>query len=174
MKICSTCSQQKHLSQFYPHPHGAFGRRAECKQCSKAASVAWARANPEKHAAWGRANPEKHAASFARWDATHPGESAARAAEWAKLNAAQVNARHSKRRAAQLQATPKWANDFFIEEAYHLAQLRTKVTGFKWHADHVVPLKHPLVQGLHVEFNLRVIPWYENITKGNRHWPDMP
>jgi hypothetical protein len=73
-----------------------------------------------------------------------------------------------------LKATPAWANKFFITEAYHLAKLREKICGGKWHVDHIVPLKSAIVCGLHVENNLRVIPGAENSVKGNRHWPDMP
>ena len=76
-----------------------------------------------------------------------------------------------------MNATPAWANQFFIEEAYDLARLRTQQkTGRsdEWQVDHIVPLQHPLVQGLHVEHNLQVIPAIHNQRKGNRVWPDMP
>jgi hypothetical protein len=80
-------------------------------------------------------------------------------------------ARAAKRRAYKRTAFPSWANEFFMEEAYHLAYLRTKCTGFSWHVDHIVPLKSPIVCGLHVENNLQVIPAVQNIKKGNRHVP---
>jgi hypothetical protein len=72
-----------------------------------------------------------------------------------------------------LRATPAWANHFFIEEAYDLAQRRTKSTGIKWHVDHIVPLRSKRVCGLHVENNLQVIPARTNLEKGNRVWPSM-
>ena len=61
-----------------------------------------------------------------------------------------------------------------MEEAYHLARMRTEMLGLEWDVDHIVPLKNPIVCGLHVESNLQVIPELENIRKGNRRWPDMP
>ena len=70
-----------------------------------------------------------------------------------------------------MRRSPKWANEFFIEEAYRLAAMRTKMLGYKWHVDHIVPLKSKLVCGLHVENNLRVIPAKDNLIKGNRSWP---
>ncbi len=79
----------------------------------------------------------------------------------------------ARRTAQKLLAVPAWANKFFISEAYHLAKLRTEITGFKWHVDHIVPLQSDLVCGLHVEHNLRVIPARDNLTKNNRWWPDM-
>jgi hypothetical protein len=79
----------------------------------------------------------------------------------------------AKRRAAKFNATPTWANEFFIEEAYSLAQLRTKMFGFTWHVDHIVPLNGRTVCGLHTHDNLQVIPGAENLRKGNRTWPQM-
>lgn len=78
------------------------------------------------------------------------------------------------RLAALAAATPAWANQFFVEEAYSLAALRSRTTGVRWEIDHIVPLVHPLVCGLHVETNLRVILAVENRRKGNRFWPEMP
>lgn len=93
---------------------------------------------------------------------------------WYLANKPVAYAAAARRRAAKLQATPAWANEFFIQEAYSLAKLREKVCGGKWHVDHVVPLKSPLVCGLHVEHNLRVVPAAVNLAKKNYYWPDMP
>lgn len=67
-----------------------------------------------------------------------------------------------------------WSDDFLIAEIYHLAKLRNKMTNIKWHVDHIVPLRNKNVCGLHVHFNLRVIPALENLSKSNRYWPYMP
>ncbi len=110
-------------------------------------------------ATWQRSNKEKIKAIKARYHQKHPQKR---------------NMRRAAYKADRLSATPSWANQFFIEEIYDLAQLRTKVTGIEWHVDHIVPLRSPIVSGLHVEHNLRVIPKQINLAKGNRHWPDMP
>ena len=98
----------------------------------------------------------------------------AQSREWDKNNRGKANAKAARRKATKLQATPTWANDFFISEAYSLAKLREKIVGGKWHVDHVIPLKSKFVCGLHVEHNLCVIQASANQSKGNRLWPDMP
>lgn len=83
------------------------------------------------------------------------------AQEYSKKNPQKVCAMASKRRASIRNRTPSWltTDDFWlIEEAYSLAQMRTKLFGFKWHVDHVLPLHGKKVSGLHVPSNLQVIP----------------
>lgn len=95
-------------------------------------------------------------------------------AKYAADHKDKICAKTRLRQANALRATPPWANKFFISEAYHLAKLRTQKFGFKWHVDHIVPLRSKIVCGLHVEHNLQVIPAIENLRKHNRIWPDMP
>lgn len=82
------------------------------------------------------------------------------------------------RRATKLKATPIWADRFLISEYYHLAYIRTKVTGIPWDVDHIVPLLSDSVCGLHTEDNIQTIPRMLNISKSNRYikrffWPDF-
>lgn len=84
------------------------------------------------------------------------------------------NSHTAKRRAALIQRTPKWLTDddlWIIEQAYELAVLRTKMFGFGWHVDHIIPLQGKVVSGLHVPENLRVIPSKENLKKHSKYTP---
>lgn len=77
----------------------------------------------------------------------------------------------AKRRAARIQRTPKWLTEddlWIIKEVYALAAARTKLHGFSWHVDHIVPLQGETVSGFHVPNNLQVIPWVDNIKKHNK------
>jgi len=89
-------------------------------------------------------------------------------------NAGLKNFWDANRRAAEKQATPAWADQFIMKEAFHLAKLREKATGFKWHVDHIVPLQSRIVCGLHAHTNIQVIPATVNMSKNNVMWPDMP
>lgn len=124
--------------------------------------------------AWKAANRELARASVNRWRERNKPLKNELALAFAKRYPERMNARNAKRRALKRNAIPVWANHFFIKEAYDLAQRRTKATGFKWQVDHIVPLKSPLVCGLHTHTNLQVISMAANVAKKNFVWPDMP
>lgn len=87
-----------------------------------------------------------------------------------KENAGQVAAWNAFRNAAKKQRTPVWVDSeelWLIKEVYSLAALRTKMFGFSWHVDHIVPLQGKLVSGLHTIANLQVIPASQNVQKSN-------
>jgi hypothetical protein len=76
----------------------------------------------------------------------------------------------AKRRAARVNRTPAWLTEddhWMMKQAYELAELRTKMFGFAWHVDHIIPLQGENVSGLHTPFNLQVIPWSDNVRKSN-------
>lgn len=86
---------------------------------------------------------------------------------------------YSNRRLSKSNATPKWADHSLIGKAYEAADLLMQVTGDWYEVDHIVPLRGAIARkqvvcGLHVEYNLQVIPRSENRAKSNIHWPDMP
>lgn len=82
----------------------------------------------------------------------------------------------SKRRFAARQAQPSWLSPEDkkrMELFWGLAELKSFVTGVEYEVDHIVPLQGKTVCGLHVPWNLRVIPREENRRKQNKFWPDM-
>lgn len=88
-----------------------------------------------------------------------------------KTNPAAYAVAAAKHRAVKLQRTPTWLNEddyWLIAQAYELAALRTKLFGFSWHVDHILPLKGKAVSGLHVPNNLQVLPGLQNIAKNNK------
>lgn len=72
------------------------------------------------------------------------------------------------RLARQQVATPRWADTKAITEIYERCAAITAETGIEHHVDHIVPLAHHVVCGLHVPWNLRIIPATDNLTKSNR------
>ena len=76
-------------------------------------------------------------------------------------------AKGSTRRAQTVQATPDWVNLYDVIWFYEEAKRLTEQTGIKHVVDHIVPLTHKKVCGLHVPANLQVIPELENLRKFN-------
>jgi hypothetical protein len=75
-----------------------------------------------------------------------------------------------KRRAAKQQRIPAWfstADSSAIRSMHRECNDLEELTGIKFHVDHVIPLCGQLVSGLHIPINLRVIPYYMNLQKGN-------
>ena len=192
-KICS-----KH-----PELNGHRIKGGHCPICNIERVKAWRLANPERsrlnNKLWTKANPEKNLASHKKYrDKVRDQElikQRIRVKAWRQnpLNREKRLAQKERyyrkhyhdlkpkflaasrrRQIGKTKATPKWANDFFIKEIYHLSALRTRMLGYRWNVDHIVPLKSPIVCGLHVDNNLQVIPEIMNLRKHNRHWPGMP
>ena len=70
-------------------------------------------------------------------------------------------------------ARPPWASPASCAAFWRVSKELTAQTGVQHSVDHIVPLQHPTVCGLHCPANMRVIPLRENTAKSNAWWPDM-
>lgn len=73
----------------------------------------------------------------------------------------------SDRAARKRTQTPKWANPKYIQLFYEGAKIQEQRIGKKVHVDHIVPLQHELVCGLHCEDNLQWLTEEANLAKSN-------
>ncbi len=83
-------------------------------------------------------------------------------------NPEQTISRERAKYSMRKEATPAWANKEAMKELYLESRRLSEQTGKKHHVDHTVPLRYPLVCGLHWEGNMRVITAAENWKKHNR------
>jgi len=74
---------------------------------------------------------------------------------------------------SRIRATVPWADFNKIRAVYREADRLTQATGVKHHVDHIIPLNHPRVCGLHVDNNLRAIPAGPNMAKTNNWCPEQ-
>ena len=91
--------------------------------------------------------------------------------KWAKANPARVIENASKRRRGFVERVPKWLSKGHkaqINDFYREAARQTELTGIEHHVDHIMPLRGRTSSGLHVPWNLQVIPAKVNLTKSNR------
>lgn len=95
----------------------------------------------------------------------------AKANHWGrKLTKSQRCAIQANRNAAKVSASPRWLSveqKMQIAEIYAACALRTAETGVKHEVDHIIPLRNKSVCGLHVPWNLQVIPAHKNRSKSN-------
>jgi hypothetical protein len=70
-------------------------------------------------------------------------------------------ANRNKRKARVKVATPKWVDRQELKRIYLEAQIENKVV------DHIIPLHHATVCGLHVPWNLQLLTNSENCRKSN-------
>lgn len=178
--------RRKHPEKVAAASASAYRKRATYyKACNKA----WVKNNPEafreiqrrykacRDPSMSKADYFRNKEAKKKWATLNKDKIKINQKRWRDRNPGKIMAVVRRYQAKKLHATPKWANQFFIEEAYDLAARRSaiKCGGIaKWQVDHIVPLQHKLVCGLHVEHNLQVIPAMQNQKKNNRYWPDMP
>lgn len=197
MKTCNKCGKSLDESCFYSHPNTKDKLLPKCMDCARKYAAKSRADNPDYLKNYNPKYYKKNAEAIKRKSAAYflenreyllpkrrvyskrsreqnPDVFKKRGREYRKNNRPQLNARWAEWRAKKFKAMPAWANKFFMDEAYSLARLRTKMLGFKWEVDHAVPLNSEIVCGLHCEQNLQVIPATHNRAKNNRVWPDMP
>lgn len=130
----------------------------------------------ECHNVRGQANHYKHyerirehkLAKQKLWRDTHKEEVRLQKQEWLRANKAIHQFNSAKRRAMLKRATVEWADPAAILKLYEESTRLTTTTGVPHHVDHIIPLQHDMVCGLHCEANLRVIPAEENWSKHNK------
>lgn len=141
-RVCRRCAARKPITAFAKNARLAGGRDSRCRSCHRVDMAQWRQRDRvrirRRHAAWKRRNPDKVAAD------------------------------RMARIAAERKAMPPWVKRSMLMPLYRWARRRTKDTGIPHQVDHIVPLRHPEVCGLHVPWNLQVLSAFSNGQKGNR------
>lgn len=174
MKFCHKCNQEKLFEAFYRSSTHKSGYASWCKACeserSKAKNQRNRTARLDKAKQWRDANKDRQTAAIKAWRENNLERIAATYREWADRNRDKVNAKWMKRDAAKKNRTPSWLTEddiWMIEQIYEIAVQRTKMLGVDFHVDHIVPLQGKTVSGLHVPWNLQVLPAKQNRQKSN-------
>lgn len=152
-KPCITCNQQKPDDGFYWYTYttqqgkSSVRRESRCLECARSR-------RRNRYAV----NPAKDIDASRDWKARNKEQQVI----YRDTNRGAYNAYEAKRRAAQLQRTPPWADLSAIKVFYDKAS-EAGLT-----VDHVVPLQGLRVSGLHVPYNLCLLSKSENSSKKNR------
>lgn len=178
---CKTCVKEKAKSTYRQNPEAvkASARQwyADNKQRKIKNARKWYEDNREECIRKAVANtnnlrlenPQVLRQRSAKWYKSNRDTKLARNKQWKKRNTSRLSMYAAKRRAALLQAAPDWADKGEIAAAYEERDRLIAETETNHHVDHIVPLLGLNVCGLHVPWNLQVIPANENLKKGNSH-----
>lgn len=161
MKYCSKGKHWLTLGEFNKRSDMPHILRSHCKKCSSKQSTL------RRQVRTGRKKSPKR---------TKEAQLAAQKTACKKFRSKpEYKAKHAatqaRRRADKLQATPKWLTEYqteAIEVTYELAKHLSDVFGEKMSVDHIIPLKNKIVCGLHVPWNLQVMPKDVNSRKSNK------
>ena len=147
-KLCPRCEVSKPLALFTKRSASKDGYAAACAECLKAS---------KRMSYW--IDPEERAATIARAAANKQARFAADPAYKRAFNLWGSTKRRTR--------IPPWVS---ITDFLPICRKAVKA-GPGYVLDHIIPLKHPLVCGLHVPSNLRVVLRAANVRKGNSFTP---
>ena len=188
MKTCTKCKCEKTLESFGKMSASKDGLHCWCKECANAQSKAWKQDNKEHiqqyNVSEGRRkisreyqrksrseNPEYHKKQLRKSRSKHKEKRYQEQVIWRSNNPEKVRFYNASRKKTRLRATPKWLtkdHKTFMEIQYQMAKLLSERLGFEHHVDHIHPLQGENVCGLHVPWNMQVIPAADNIRKSNK------
>lgn len=92
---------------------------------------------------------------------------------WTKNNHDKKFAWNAEARARKLNATPPWLSEEHRRQIRAIYREAKNRDGGPWDVDHIIPLKGVGVSGLHVPWNLRIVPAAENRSKGAKLIPGL-
>jgi len=160
-KKCTKCKLDKDPAEFVVLSSHSSGRGYRCKECHRAVCREYAARNKDKAylnaSRWSKANKERKNEQSLAWKRRNP----EKMKEYTQRNAGKRNSYTAKRWAAKLQATPPWLNKEQLQEIasyYELAKELQWLSEEPLEVDHMTPLQGKNISGLHVPWNLQILP----------------
>lgn len=180
MKVCKNpkCSNvnPQPLNQFRKSSQGYYS--SNCNTCHRIYMITW---HNGKKLDWKRNKPkstikttrEQKLLEKKSWKVTHREQETTNKKLWREANKGKCNADAMKHYAIKLQRTPPWLTK---EQLAEIEEFYITVKELQWlsdpsdplQVDHIVPLQGKNVSGLHVPWNLQIIPRSLNLSKNNK------
>ena len=147
---CNRCFKDKPLSEFSRRKCRPRGYHYACKECNAKYAKKYRKLKPYT---------ENQLEGFRE-----------RSKVWRKQNPAHRNALKAAYKASKNKATPNWLTEnhkLDIINMYQLAKELYSLSGDTYEVDHIVPIRGESVCGLHVPWNLQILPTDLNRKKSN-------
>lgn len=184
VKRCSCCGLEKAHSDFHKNKSKADGMNEQCKVCRSigykksrdkvlAYQKEYYQENRDHKINYQIAYAKDNKDTVADYQKSYRQNNKEALAEYHKQywqnNRGVLRASFARRRARQKNAYCEWLDSQYVKDLYSNAREATELFGTcVFHVDHIVPLQGDTVCGLHNQYNLQVLPDWENLKKSNR------
>lgn len=184
LKTCKECHKELPILSFHKDKSAKSGVRSVCKECSCLKKRMDYKEDPQKilsrNSNWRKNNSDWAKAYEKSRQQAYYAENREKILEKNKAYIKNNPDKHrksmrvasAKRRGVLDRSCPIWLSEAQhneIRSIYDLARDCELISGYKYHVDHIVPLQGENVCGLHVPWNLQVLPADINMSKGNRY-----
>jgi len=180
MKTCKTCNETKPLTEYYKQRSNKDGLYVHCKSCVSLSRKKHYLEVKDSVRSNQREYYQQNKDYFSKKSKKYREENRDKVLDYNKLyskkhykeNKHKYIEKSRVRRGVKQDATPNWLSGpqiAHIKRIYKLRDMMSDATGVEYHVDHIVPLRGKDICGLHVPWNLEVIPATDNLAKGNRY-----
>ncbi len=159
MKTCTKCLKTKEITEFKLSKRYKGGYTTWCKICCQESNRITKQAQKwcEKHRE--RVNELK-----ALYNLNNRDKVKATKKKWYQKNVKHQLALTRKYQASKRNACPSWLS----QEQWEEIKMLYKICPKGYHIDHIIPLQGKNICGLHVPWNLQILPASENQKKSNK------
>lgn len=188
-KVCKECECSKDIIEFRKDHSSADGYRTACIECMCKKQKTYKEQNKDLVRSQKKAEYEKNRDRYIEWRQTYYAENKEEILrksrvhyyanqdrileynrEYSRRNSKKRSRRASERDLRLKREQPPWVESYKeeIENIYKTRQELDATLGKKHHVDHIIPLTHSDVCGLHVPWNMQVLTQNENCSKNNQ------
>ena len=154
---CCRCRQDKPRSEFHKASSRRGGRSNRCKPCAIEVASEWYKNNKDRKRAYDAKRREEKRHLYR-----------AASKRWREANKESKNADTNVRRKRVRKNMPPWIRPRDMKCIYDQASRVSQCLGVQHHVDHIHPLRGRGLRGLHVPWNLQVLPAKKNLEKSNK------
>jgi len=175
-KVCNKCCREQPTSEYHKKLNSL---SAVCKSCKSLYNKKYRENNAEKLNSylkgWQIANKDLLKEKRKVWNDENRELVRQRNREFRQRHPHKATERNVRLKQSRRQSVPPWLSKpqkIEIQNFYWLAKDLSLLVGEKYEVDHIVPIKGKDVCGLHVPWNLQVLPKDINLKKSNEWNPD--
>lgn len=179
MRVCTHCNAEKpeeEFDRFFDRSRDKYRTRACCKSCRRKKITNYDKKNCSKKKVYNKAYAELNSEKIKKHSKEYYNKNKdsilAYLKYWRDSNPDKVARGRLDRVKNVRRAIPPWTTDKMVEDikmVYLHAKDCAITSGCEYEVDHIVPIKGKTVCGLHVPWNLQVLPKDINRSKTNNY-----